>query len=293
MQKCTAITKSLKGKHVVITGGSSGIGKSVGKLAAKLGAHVTILARDAKKLESALEEIISTCSEKENQTIKAISLDVTDPQNVEEVLKQIDNDIPVFALVNCAGMAICGQIEELSNADNRKLVDLNLMGTIYCVRTLLPSLKQRQEGVIVITASQAALFGIFGLATYSASKYALRGFAEGLEMEVRPHNISVTLALPPDTDTPGFLNENKNKPQETHLISESGGLFSPDDVAKQLIDDALVSIEQPIILVCVEFYINIIITFLIAERKILQLRWFRKFHAEYFMLWDVSFYFFF
>lgn len=247
LQKYTVRIKSLKGKHVVITGGSSGIGKSVGKLAAKLGAHVTILARDAEKLKSATEEIVSTCFDKENQTIKAISLDVTDPQKVEETLKEIDNSIPVFALINCAGMAICGQIEELSNADNRKLVDLNLMGTIHCVRTLLPNLKQRQEGIIVITASQAALFGIFGLATYSATKYALRGFAEGLEMEVRPHNISVTLALPPDTDTPGFENENKNKPKETHLISESGGLFSPDDVAKQLIDDALVSIEQPLI----------------------------------------------
>jgi 3-dehydrosphinganine reductase len=58
---------------------------------------------------------------------------------------------------------------------------------------------------------------------------------------VKPYNISVTLSLPPDTDTPGFVNEEKTKPMETRLISQSAGLVSPEVVAKQLMKDALVS----------------------------------------------------
>ena len=63
------------------------------------------------------------------------------------------------------------------------------------------------EGVIVFVSSQAALIGIYGLAAYCGSKYAVRGFAEALAMEVRPHGIRVTVCCPPDTDTPGFEEE--------------------------------------------------------------------------------------
>jgi len=59
--------------------------------------------------------------------------------------------------------------------------------------------------------------------------------------QVKPYNISVTLCLPPDTDTPGFANEEKTKPMETRLISQSSGLVSPEVVAKRLMQDALVS----------------------------------------------------
>jgi hypothetical protein len=59
--------------------------------------------------------------------------------------------------------------------------------------------------------------------------------------KAKPYNISVTLCLPPDTDTPGFANEEKSKPMETRLISQSAGLMSPEVVAKQLIEDTLVS----------------------------------------------------
>lgn len=92
-----------------------------------------------------------------------------------------------------------------------------------------------------MTASQAALAGIYGFSIYSATKFALRGLAETVSMELKPYNVSVTLALPPDTDTPGFERENVGKPIETMLISESGGLYRPDVVAKKILDDALVS----------------------------------------------------
>lgn len=233
---------SLKSKHVVITGGSSGIGKSFAKLVVKCGAHVTIIGRNMNKLDTALAEI-----EKEridsNQHIQSVSLDVTNYANVEKVLHTIDSSIaPIYMLVNCAGLAICGKLEDMSVSDIETVVNTNFLGTVYPIKAIIPQLKKRNEGYIIITSSQAGLVGIFGLSTYTGSKFALRGFAEALNMELEPHNIGVTVGVPPDTDTPGLETENKTKPIETRLISETGGLFNPDDIARRMLDDTLVSI---------------------------------------------------
>lgn len=230
---------SLKSKHVVITGGSSGIGKSFAKLVVKCGAHVTIIGRNMNKLDTALAEI-----EKEridsNQHIQSVSLDVTNYANVEKVLHTIDSSIaPIYMLVNCAGLAICGKLEDMSVSDIETVVNTNFLGTVYPIKAIIPQLKKRNEGYIIITSSQAGLVGIFGLSTYTGSKFALRGFAEALNMELEPHNIGVTVGVPPDTDTPGLETENKTKPIETRLISETGGLFNPDDIARRMLDDTL------------------------------------------------------
>lgn len=83
--------------------------------------------------------------------------------------------------------------------------------------------------------------GIFGYSAYCCTKFALRGLAESISMELRPYNVSVTLSLPPDTDTPGFAIEELTKPLETKLISSNSELVKPDVVAGALVRDALVS----------------------------------------------------
>ncbi|KAF2882295.1 hypothetical protein ILUMI_23860 [Ignelater luminosus] len=231
--------KSIEDKHVVITGGSSGIGKSAAVLAAKQGAHVTIIARNQQNLNTAVTEIKQACTNTK-QKIQSISLDVSDYKEVGEKLNDIEETVgPIYMLINCAGLAICGKLEDISNEDIQKLVHVNFLGTVYPTKAVVPKMKQRKEGIIVITASQAAMVGIFGLSAYSGSKFALRGFAEALDMELRHHNISVTVALPADTDTPGYETENKSKPVETAMISESGGLYDPNHVAKIILQDAL------------------------------------------------------
>lgn len=147
----------------------------------------------------------------------------------------------IYMLINCAGLAICGVFEEVSVEDARKLMEINYWGTYNCTRYVLQKMKKQGEGIIVVTASQAALFGIYGYGPYAASKYALRGMAETVAMESRHLGVSVTLAMPADTNTPGFENEEKTKPKETKIISGSGGLAQPEKVAKQILNDALVS----------------------------------------------------
>lgn len=228
--------KSVKNKHIVITGGSSGIGKSLAILLARRGAHVTILARNQQKLKVALDEI-EKVRENEQQKIKSVSVDVSDYVALRKEFDALD---PIFGLINCAGLAICGKVEEISLEEVKTMVDVNYLGTLYPIQLVVPKMKQQKEGFVVLTASQVALMGMFGYSVYSSCKFALRGLAESLDMELKPYGISVTLALPPDTDTPGFEIENLKKPTETKLLSESGGLYQPDEVAKKILTDALV-----------------------------------------------------
>lgn len=82
--------------------------------------------------------------------------------------------------------------------------------------------------------------GIYGYSAYSGGKWAVRGLAEALFMELIGTGVRLTLAFPPDTDTPGLKNEDLTKPKETKLISGSAGLQSPENVAKSMIHDAMV-----------------------------------------------------
>ncbi|XP_046806121.1 3-ketodihydrosphingosine reductase [Lucilia cuprina] len=232
--------KSIVGKHVVITGGSRGIGLCLAVECALKGANVTVIARDEKMLKGAVS-LMDVIRQRPEQKFQYRCLDLSSSyDNVAKCLAEIEEEFDdIYMLINCAGLAICGVFEEVSVADARKLMDVNYWGTYNCTRYVLHKMKRSGEGIIVVTASQAALFGIYGYGPYAASKFALRGLAETVAMESRHLGVSVTLALPADTNTPGFENEEKTKPKETKIISGSGGLAQPDTVAKQILNDAL------------------------------------------------------
>lgn len=233
--------KSVKNKHVVVTGGSSGIGKCVAIIAAKHGANVTIIARDVQRLETAKKEILHACENKDLQRVEYLSLDIgANYENVEKALADLEKTMgPIYMLVNCAGVAICGKIEDTTVESLDKMIHINLLGTYYCIKAVVQRMKASREGAIVLTSSQAAFLGIFGYSAYCSTKFALRGLAESIAMELKPYNISVTLSLPPDTDTPGFAVEELSKPLETRLISQTSALVRPEVVADRLFKDAL------------------------------------------------------
>nr|XP_031836713.1 3-ketodihydrosphingosine reductase [Nomia melanderi]XP_031836714.1 3-ketodihydrosphingosine reductase [Nomia melanderi]XP_031836715.1 3-ketodihydrosphingosine reductase [Nomia melanderi] len=233
--------KNVNNKHVVVTGGSSGIGKCVAIIAARHGAHVTIIARDIQKLEAAKNEIIHACKDRDVQKVEYLSLDIgEDYEVVEKALNDLERNMgPIYMLVNCAGTAICGKIEDTTVSDLKKMININFLGSYYCIKAVVQRMKATQEGIIVLTSSLASLMGIFGYSAYCSTKFAVRGLAESISMELKPYNISTTLCLPPDTDTPGFAIENLTKPLETKLISETSALVSPEVVANKLFQDAL------------------------------------------------------
>lgn len=233
-------SKSIFGKHVVVTGGSSGIGLMLSIECAKKGASVSVIARNVNMLEKAVK-LLELNRQNPQQKFQYKSLDISESYDkVSKSLSDIEESVgEIYMLVNCAGMAICGVLEDVSVDDAKKLMDINYYGTYYCTRYVLPKLKSCGDGIIVITASQAALMGIYGYGPYAVTKFALRGLAETIAMESRHKGVSITLALPADTNTPGFENEEKTKPEETKIISSSGGLANPEDVAKKILKDSL------------------------------------------------------
>lgn len=114
-------------------------------------------------------------------------------------------------------------------------VRINYLGAVYCTKACLPHMRQLGSGRIVLVSSQAGQLGVFGYTSYCATKFALKGFAESLQMELARDNIYVTVAYPPDTDTPGLAEENKSKPIETQLINETSGMLSAEEVAQKII----------------------------------------------------------
>lgn len=235
------IYKDLRNKHVVVTGGSSGIGKSAAGEAARLGANVTIIGRDVGKLKNAVEEISAKSLDKRNQKIRYSALDVTsDYKIIEKCFSSLEEEVgPIFMLINCAGACICGQFSEMSVTDIKGMVDLNYFGTAYPTRCVLPKMKERNEGIIVFVSSEAALLGIYGYSAYSGGKWAVRGLAEAISMELVGSKVRLMISFPPDTDTPGLQQEDLTKPVITKLISRAAGLYSPETVGRQMVHDAL------------------------------------------------------
>ncbi|KAI7809315.1 3-ketodihydrosphingosine reductase [Triplophysa rosa] len=230
----------LNGAHVVVTGGSSGIGKCIAMECYRQGAFITLVARDEHKLVQAKKEV-EKCAINDKQVVLCISVDVSkDYSQVESVIKQAQEKLgPVDMLVNCAGTAISGKFDEVEVDRFKRLMEVNYLGSVYPTRAVITTMKERRMGRIMFVSSQAGQIGLFGYTTYSPSKFALRGLAEALQMEMKPYNIYVTVAYPPDTDTPGFAEENKSKPLETRLISETSGVYQPDQVAKVVVKDAV------------------------------------------------------
>ncbi|GFU45781.1 3-ketodihydrosphingosine reductase [Nephila pilipes] len=232
-------TIDLTNEHCVVTGGSSGIGLAIAIHSAKMGANVTIIARSKIRLQAAKEEICSVIKNSQ-QKVLTFSVDLSKDYNLKEIVKEAENQAgPITLLINCAGTSVCHRFEETSLEEFRKLLDINFLGSINMTQAVLPFMKERKFGRIAFISSVAGLVGIYGYSAYSGSKFAVLGAAEALQMEVKSHNISVTVAFPPDTDTPGYAEELKDKPIETIRISESAGLYSAKDVAIKTLNDVL------------------------------------------------------
>ena len=122
-----------------------------------------------------------------------------------------ENAGPVDILINNAGIFKAVEFSQTKAKDFEDMIRVNYLGSVYCTKSVVDSMKQRRFGRIVFVSSQAGQIGIFGYTAYSSTKFALRGLAEALQMELKPSNVFITLAYPPDTNTPGLEAENLDK----------------------------------------------------------------------------------
>jgi len=218
-------------RYALITGGSSGIGKAIGRLLARRGAHVGIMARTPQRLEEALEEIRAEATNAD-QIFEAFQADVRDPDAVQAIVDGIESrGQAIDLLVNAAGYAHPGYFQELPLQVFRDMMGTNYFGALHTTYAVVPHMIERQRGHIVNFSSMAGIVAIFGYTAYSASKFAVRGFSQALGNELKPYGIRVSTVYPPNTDTPGLEVENRIKPFETVQVEGTAGLMQPEEVA--------------------------------------------------------------
>jgi short-subunit dehydrogenase len=181
-----------KNKVVLITGASSGIGKQTAIEFAKLGSSIILVARRKNNLEQVENEL-----KQFNVNTLVCTCDVSKKDQVEKmskiVLKKFNS---IDILVNNAGFAIYGSVYDLSINDIESQMETNYFGMIYCVKNFLPLMLEKKSGHIVNVASVAASFGLPGIASYCASKFAMLGFSEGLKHELSGTGVGITVVSP-------------------------------------------------------------------------------------------------
>lgn len=184
----------LKNKNALITGAGKGIGKAIALALAKEGVNIILVARTQEEIDSVAAKVRSL-----RVKALAITADVADINSVNAaVAKALTEFGTIDILINNAGIAAFGKFLELEPTDWERIIRVNLMGTYYVTRAVLPNMIERQTGDIINISSTAGLSGNALTSAYSASKFAVLGLTESLMQEVRKHNIRVT-ALTPST----------------------------------------------------------------------------------------------
>jgi len=225
----------LTNKHVLLTGGSEGLGLELAHGFLVRGANLTLIARNMKKLTLAREKLLAQRIH-ESQWINIVSFDLTSPASeVQKMIDKVrqDSGVKVDVLVNNAGSSRPGKFREQDVEEQKKHMDINYFAAVYMTKAVLPQDPDR----ILFISSMCGFVGCYGYSSYCASKFALRGFAEALNMENHDkNNLKITIALPPDMETPGFELESRTKPAETIAISD-GHMAPVKDAAERMIYD--------------------------------------------------------
>lgn len=230
------MSSSFAGKRVFITGGSSGIGKALAGLLIDEGAHVCIAARGQARLDEALAELRPRLGDPA-QRLTSVALDVGDREAVDragpEILAALGGRVDL--LINNAGITYPAAMLDTPPELFDSIMRVNYFGTVHVTRALLPSMIAAGGGQVAIVSSLAGMIGIYGYSAYSASKFALVGFAECLRQDLLGHGIGVSVAFPPDTDTPQLAEENRIKPAQTRAIAGNVEVLSPEFVARAIL----------------------------------------------------------
>lgn len=176
------------GKVVLITGGSSGIGKSVGVFLAQKGFVVYGTSRHPEKLR--------------NHPFKLFALDVNNVNSIKKAVADVvAKEGRIDVLINNAGMGITGPVEDTPTDEMRKVFDTNFFGAIDVIKVVLPHMRKQKSGLIINITSIAGYMGLPFRGIYSATKGALELTTEALRMEVKQFGIKVTNVAPGDFAT--------------------------------------------------------------------------------------------
>ena len=237
-------------KIAVITGASSGFGLLTTIELAKKDYFVIATMRNLKKQVNLLSQANQLNLQ---QNIKIQQLDVTDQNSLHNFQLFLKGINKVDLLINNAGYANGGFVEEIPVEEYGKQFETNLFGAISITQLVLPYMREQQSGKIINISSISGQIGFPGLSPYVSSKYALEGWSESLRLEVKPFGIDVALVEPGSyntniwevgkqlatnqSDTTSPYKEYMDKIQK-HINSGSDTFGNPIDVAKKIVDIA-------------------------------------------------------
>lgn len=219
-------------KNAFITGAASGIGRATAETLYAQGWNLGL----ADINEQALKEMTLGWDE---QRVHCYALDVTKPEQCTAVIGEfaVQHDKQLRLLFNSAGILQIDRFEDVSSQRHQQIFDINVMGTIHCCQAAFPYLRHTSGAQVINMSSASATYGIPRLASYSASKFAISGLTEALELEWEEYGIRVCDVMPPFVSTP-MLNEQASG---APVLDKLGVHLNAEDVARTILQQ----IEQP------------------------------------------------
>lgn len=225
-------TSVFSGKHIVITGGSSGLGLELGRRLATRGARLTLVARDRDKLSRAQAQLAA----EGHSRVEICSCDVSDHPAVEESFAGIfDRSGAVDILICSAGILREGYFQAQSVATFQAVMSVNFFGTLHTIKAVLPHFERAGSGRIVCIASMAGLLGAFGYSAYCSSKHAVVGLCETLRHELKPRGITVQVVCPPEFGSPMVTELNTYRSPENRALVHTLPVMTVEAVADEIL----------------------------------------------------------
>jgi len=225
------VAMDFRNQTVWITGASSGIGEALAYAFAKEGARIILSARSVSDLERVREKCVGAAG------LEIFPLDIGQFDQVREVGKQVISKVgQIDILVNNAGISQRALAKDTVFEVDKKIIDVNLLGTIAVTKAVLPSMLARKKGHIVTVSSMVGKYGTPLRSAYSASKHGLHGFFDALRAETYADNIRVLMVCPGFVRTSISINALTGDGSKQNKMDEAtaGGLF-PDAVAQSIL----------------------------------------------------------
>ncbi len=222
----------VKDKIVIVTGASSGIGLALSKMLSENGAKVALVSRSQEKLNNISKNLKNSF---------VVVADMSKEDEVRQMVKKVfDHYGSIDILVNNAGVGYYASIEDTKIENLKKVFDLNVVGPLVAMQSVIPIMKKQGGGIIINISSGTALMYIPNMSVYSSSKRALGGISLTANEELKNHNIKVSVVYPTITNT-NFL---QNAIKEQHMnLSNRNSQIPEVDSAEYVAEKVLYAIK--------------------------------------------------